>query len=97
MENPYTKSDTGCYIDSAQGVYTIDAIVDFAESHGYKINPCDDDHEHTIFRSRFAGCEFAGEIEDEVDDYMNEHFAVDSCYWGRSENGDWGLWEIEGD
>ncbi len=103
--NKYTLKDCGCYVDGARGIYAIDAIVEIAEAHGLRDQTCGIDHEHdeTCDESRFAGCEFAGEIEDACDDYMNKHFSVDStdensndgAYWGRNENGDWGLWQID--
>jgi hypothetical protein len=37
----------------------------------------------------------ANEVEDEATEYMNEFFGVDGAYWGRSEQGDWGLWPEE--
>lgn len=92
----YEFSDCGCYVDGSHGIYAIDAIVEFAERHGFTIEPCDDQHYETCFESRFAGCEFAGEIEDEASDYMNANYPVDGAGWGRSEQGDWGLWESEG-
>ena len=98
-EPEYTLEDCGCYVDGARGIYAIDAIVEIAESHGAKIADCDpeDKHEHvsTSDTSRFAGCEFAGDIEDECDTYMNDNYGVPGAYWGRNENGDWGLWTTE--
>jgi hypothetical protein len=97
-ENLYTAEDVGCYVDGARGIYAIDAIVEFAESHGMADQTCDTSnhtHEETHDDSRFAGCEFAGEIEDEIDDFMNTTYPVNGAYWGRNENSDWGLWTIE--
>lgn len=94
----YTIEDCGCYVDGARGIYAIDEIVSIAESHGGRVHDCDmqgHDHGETCFESRFAGCEFAGDVEYGCDDYMNTHFGVDGAYWGRNENGDWGLWEID--
>jgi hypothetical protein len=45
--------------------------------------------------STYADCDFGGEIEDECDTYMNDKHGVDGAFWGRSEAGDWGLWECE--
>jgi hypothetical protein len=90
----YTLQDVGCYVDGARGIYAVDTIVEFAESHGAVIEPCIDDHKHdeTSSQSRFGGCEFANEIEDEATGYMNENYPVEGASWGRNENGDWGLW-----
>jgi hypothetical protein len=94
----YTLEDVGCYVDGARGIYATDAIQEFAEAHGMEQIECKGHkHAETCFSSRFAGCEFAGEIEDEADFYMNENYGVEGCYWGRSEGGDWGLWPIEED
>jgi hypothetical protein len=38
--------------------------------------------------------QIAHDLENEIDDYLNEKMAVDKAYWGRNENSDWGLWEI---
>lgn len=93
----YTLSDIGCYVDGARGIYSIDAITSFADSHGMEIDECEKDHEHapTFEASRFAGCEFANEVESECDEYMNATHGVDGAYWGRNEQGDWGLWEVD--
>ena len=90
----YTINDTGCYVDSARGIYATDSIVGFARDHGAQINHdkyCL--HDDSFFTSEFATCEFSGEYEDEADNYMNENFPVENASWGRNENGDWGLWE----
>ncbi len=96
-ENPYDASAVGCYIDGARGIYATDAIVTFVRDHGATlIDPCDEgDHAECSFDSEFAGCEFNGEIEDDADLFMNEKYPVGDHFWGRSEQGDWGLWPIE--
>lgn len=101
----YTVKDVGCYVDSCRGIYMIDHIAKFAESHGMTVEDCNQrdettgqfkpgQHKHTetCDTSRFAGCEFAGELEDSIDEWMNEHYPVEGASWGRSENSDWGLW-----
>jgi hypothetical protein len=102
--NPYTPADAGCYVDGARGIYSTDAIVDFARDHGATIEHDIDgtsrylescDHAETCFDSEFAGCEFNNEFEDAATDWMNDHFPVNGHYWGRAETGDWGLWPIE--
>lgn len=99
MAATYSKTHAGCYVDASHGIYAIDRIVAFAEQHGGKVAECNKSnghkHRETVFQSRFAGCEFAGEVEDEADAYMNENFSVEGAYWGRSEQGDWGLWVAE--
>lgn len=98
MANPYTPADAGCYVDGARGIYTVDLIVAIARDHGAIIDSCNPKecpHAETCDPSEFAGCEFSGEIEDEATEYMETHFPVDGHFWGRSEQGDWGLWPVE--
>ena len=99
LKNPYTLADCACYVDGARGIYVTDKIVSIARQHGAKIEHaecCDSDAPtNAAFPSEFAECPFADEYEQEADDYMNDHFSVDGAYWGRNENGDWGLWQFE--
>ncbi len=85
----YSAKDAGCYVDGARGVYAVDAIIEFCESHGFDVQ--DDDPQNPLPES-LAGYEFANEMEDEADDFMNETYPVAEHSWGRSEQGDWGLW-----
>ncbi len=85
----YSPKDAGCYVDGARGIYATDAIVEFAETHGFDLH--DDDPANPLPES-LADYEFADELEDEATDYMNEKHAVANHSWGRNENGDWGLW-----
>lgn len=80
----YTLDDVGCYVDGARGIYCIDAIVDIAQSHGMTYDGGQDEAH-----------EWSDEVENECDNYMNDNYGVEGAYWGRSEQGDWGLWEIE--
>jgi hypothetical protein len=87
----YTLADVGCYVDGARGIYAVDAIVQFAVGHGMG----EPSEYHSV--KSLADCEFADEVEDDTDDYMNDQYGVEGAYWGRNENSDWGLWEIEQD
>ena len=90
-EPEYTLSDVGCYVDSARGTYAIDRIYQIAKAHGYVV-------EDLNGKPTEEGDDFdIGMFEDGCDDYMNNNFGVDGAYWGRSEQGDWGLWPIEED
>lgn len=93
-DNPYSINDAGCYLDGARGIYLIDGLVSFAEDHGFKLNETEEqfyaDHDYSL-----VDYEWNGETEDRIDDYMNDNYGVDGAYWGRNENGDWGLWQIE--
>ena len=92
----YTRSDVGCYVDNAHGIYMVDRVVDIANDHGANIkhdcgsNTCWDD---VIAQGRY----------EQATDYMNEHCGVDNCYWGTGDNnwglwsGDWGLWKVTDD
>jgi hypothetical protein len=86
----YTLKDCGCYVDSARGIYAIDAIVRFAESHGWQ-----GDNDTRYRKSSLSEHEYVNDIEDHVDNYMNADFSVDGASWGRNDQGDWGLWAIE--
>lgn len=89
----YTLDDIGCYVDGAHGIHAIDTIVCIAEDHGMPIpEPWCACGDHP---NEYAGCEYVDELEDECDEYMNDHHGVDGAHWGRSEQGDWGLWPSE--
>lgn len=94
------EGQPGCYVDGARGIYAIDAIVALAEGYGFVPSECDCSvctgaaESPTMLVSTYGGCEYASETEDEVDAYLNHNFAVDGYYWGRNENGDYGLWEV---
>ena len=91
----YTLADTGCYVDGAKGIYVIDDVLGIAIAHGMA-DPgscaCFE-HPENDFLPHWNRCEFASEIEDECDDFMNARYSVDGAYWGRNDNGDWGLWD----
>ncbi len=104
--NPRHKYVAGCYVDEARGVYMVDTIVEVAQQHGMsEPEPCTDDvcprcHDGDKTagdgsHSEWAHCVNYPEVESECDTYMNEHHAVEGHYWGRSDQGDWGLWEVE--
>ena len=97
----FGMADAGCYVDEARGIYATDAIVEFARAYGAEIESCkvsaNHPHAETVMESEFGGCEFANEIEEYASNYMNTHYEVDGYYWGRNENGDWGLWNVEED
>jgi hypothetical protein len=81
----YHLENCGCYADGARGIYTIERIINFALSHGFNADLVDnsvDGYDHS-------------ELEDEVDNYMNEYYMVHGAFWGRNENGDWGLWSTK--
>lgn len=82
----YSLADIGCYVDGARGRYMIDAIAGIAASHGF---------DHLPETGPVSGYEFANEVEDEIDSYMNKNYGVKGASWGRSEQGDWGLWKVE--
>ena len=35
------------------------------------------------------------DAEQDADEHMNRAFGVEGAWWGRNENGDWGLWAVE--
>lgn len=85
----YTINDVGCYVESARGTYAIDKIASLARAHGFEL---ESDLEAFVTLSDY---EFAGELEDEIDSFMNDKYGVEGAYWGRNENSDWGLWEVD--
>lgn len=97
----------GCYVDGARGVYMVDAIVALAAAHGFEAKGCkisDGECDRCAHGQHEAGdgsytewahCQFANELVEEANDYMNEHQAVEGCYWGHAETGDWGLWPVD--
>ena len=97
----YTRSDVGCYVDNVHGIHMVDRIVDIANDHGANIQHECPQYTHSPRRPEdhtFSMCPNSGEYWDEATDYMNEHYGVDSCYWGTSEGfGDWGLWSVVDD
>ncbi len=95
----------GCYVDSVRGIYMVDAIVALAEAFGFKAKGCEvsitdfcprcHDGQHEAgdgSYTEWSRCQFAGEVEDEATDYLNSEQSVEGCKWGRTEQGDWGLW-----
>lgn len=93
----YTAKDVGCFVDSARGIYMLDAIIAFVRCHGADIEHPKDCIEHVplIYISELTGCPCSNDYEDKADAYMNKKFPVEGCFWGRNENGDWGLWTIK--
>jgi hypothetical protein len=86
-ELKYTLNDCGCYVDGARGIYVAERVIYLANEHGADLSLTD----------KSKDVEYIWELEDEATNYMNEKFAVDGAYWGRTENGDWGLWATEMD
>lgn len=91
----YTLDDVGCHVDSIRGIYVTSRVVEIAEAHGMPHVTCKCPAKG--YEDHFANCEFVSEIEGECDEFMNDAYSVDGACWGRNDNGDWGLWPIEGD
>src|ERR1700692_652074 len=83
----------GCYVDSARGIYAIDAVISFAQSLGFVPTDCTCDS--CKAGGTWSSCEFSNEVEDEATGYLNAHFEIESHSWGRNENADFGLWSNE--
>ena len=96
----YTLADVGCYVDGAKGIHVLDGVVEIAEAHGMDELSC---WCNSGFYGKIAhgaghswsDCEFSDDIENDCDLFMNDTFAVEGAYWGRNDNGDWGLWAID--
>jgi hypothetical protein len=84
---PYSPKETGCWFDSSRGIYIGEAVIELAESHGFRIQSKDR-------KNRNPTGEFYSELWDEAEDYM-EQFAPLGFFFGSNESGDWGLWEEE--
>lgn len=76
------KADVGCYLDSARGIYIGRYVQRFATKLGWEGEELKEDHEFYL------------EATQEAEDYINE-LCDDTVYAGSTENGDWGIWEIE--
>lgn len=83
-----TKNDAGCWFDSARGIYIGEAVIDLAIEHGF-------DPKEEEPKGGWSHYEYYDELQDEAEDFLNEKFAPEDCYFGPNENGDWGLWEVE--
>ena len=79
----YTLEDVGCYVDGVRGIYATDAIVEFAENHGFDLN--DTDPQNPMPESFSEDCQLTADVEYEVDNFMNGSFAVDGASWGRAD------------
>ena len=76
--------EIGCYFDSARGIYIGQAVIEFAESLGMT-------HED----KRTPDHEFYHEAWTDAENWLNRFHSDDTHYWGSTENGDFGYWEIE--
>lgn len=76
--------EAGCWLDCARGIYIGEEIQTTAASYGWTDEPAsvDSDEYH--------------DATQEAEDYMNT-LAPEGYYFGSTENGDWGLWEITED
>jgi hypothetical protein len=74
--------EPGVYFDSNRGIHMGKMIQEMAVEHGWEGEPVNLDDE------------FYWEATQEAEDFLNE-LAPEGYYFGPSEQGDWGLWEIE--
>jgi hypothetical protein len=89
VSQKYTLEDVGCYVDGARGIHAINKIGSIAKEHGFQTGWDD-------LPLCLSDYEFAGELEDEIDQFMDADYGVEGAYWGRNDQGDWGLWTLEG-
>ncbi len=103
----FTRDDTGCYADCSRGHYIGCVVIDLACDNGFLP---DGDNLRDMFDSYYeemvieTWCtEWEAWLTDR-EDYcelwdMAENFLNTLCdsdvYFGSSEAGDWGLWEVE--
>ena len=90
--------ELGCYVDGVHGIYMWKRIYTIAKDYGFEyectipqIEALIDKEERGELTSDMSG-QIAHDLENLIDDYLNEKMAVDKAYWGRNENGDWGVW-----
>jgi len=79
----YALKDVGSYVDSSRGIYVGERVQEIAAAHGWREERLSSDSE------------FYHEAEDAATEYMNREQAVKGAYWGRNDNGDWGLWTVD--
>lgn len=90
----YTLEDVGCYVDGSRGIYAVDAIVKFAESHGFECDLNNGRNEEgkvvclscDVAHKLVSNCEFSNEIEDNATAFMNENYPVSE--WIDTSQGD---------
>lgn len=104
----FTRDDTGCYADSWRGQYIGCVVIDLACEHGFLP---DGDNLRDMFttwmKKNHDGYTWASaweeyltdredylELWEEAENYLNT-LCADDVYFGSSECGDWGLWEME--
>ncbi len=99
-----TKDDAGCWVDSANGIHTLLAVLAvcrIAERYGWDglrgpmgaYAEWQREGGGMSFAYWFAhGYQFASEDMDEAENYMQD-FAPDGFYFGANKHtSDWGLW-----
>lgn len=100
---------TGCYVDAARGRYVFDGIVQIvlplAQADG-KLKELRDEVDRVfganeVQRLKAVFGDDVDELRDLVEDvlteYMESEHHREGYWWGRSEEGDWGLWEVQDD
>ena len=73
----------GPYADSARGIYQGERIQQIAFDNGWTGDSSD------------ANGSYYDEATDEAEEFLNDNIADDDHYFGNTEGGDWGYWEIE--
>ena len=79
----WTAKDTGPYVDNARGIYMGERVQQIATDEGWPGEFLDADDK------------FYQEATDEAEEWLNSNLAEDEYYFGMSEAGNWGYWEIE--
>lgn len=105
----FARDDAGCYADSARGQYIGCIVIDMAHCQGWQpwegfgndyeawqdSEACSESY-LTAWESFLTNREDYMELWEEAENYLNTLCDSD-VYFGSSEGGDWGLWEIETD
>ncbi len=78
-----TRSDVGVYADSSRGRFTGERIQEMAQGAGWSEERLGADDE------------LYDEATDDAESWLNMNVAGEGTYFGTSEQGDWGLWDVE--
>jgi len=75
--------EVGLYYDCARGRYIGEAVQQLAQEYGWAAEYCEADGESY------------SEAWDDAEQYLQQ-YCPDGYYAGSNENGDWGVWRIDG-
>lgn len=83
-----TSADEGNWFDSSRGRYIGEAVIETAESFGFKVKPEDE-------KNKKADGEDYEELWIEAEEYLNKLAPEGYWFGSQPETSDWGLWKTE--